>query len=45
MKLKTGNVLVTDKLDKKAEETLRRGGSVLLLTYGKVVKIKELGWQ
>ena len=32
------NVLVTDKLDKNAEETLRKGGSVLLLTYGKCRK-------
>ncbi len=29
-------MLVTDKLDKVADETLRKGGSVLLLTYGKV---------
>lgn len=35
-----GNVLVTDKMDYKAEETLRKGGSVLLLTYGKVGKEK-----
>ncbi len=34
------NVLVTDKLDKNAEETLRKGGSVLLLTYGNVGKDK-----
>ena len=33
-----GNVLVTDKLDKNAEEVLEEGGSVLLLTYGKVGK-------
>jgi hypothetical protein len=33
-----GNVLITDKLDKNSEETLRKGGSVLLLTYGKVAK-------
>jgi hypothetical protein len=31
-----GNVFVTDNLDKKAEEALRSGGSVLLLTYGRV---------
>jgi hypothetical protein len=35
-----GNVLVTDKLDKNAEETLRSGGSVLLLAYGNVGKDK-----
>jgi hypothetical protein len=35
-----GNVLVTDKLDKNAEETLRKGGSVLLLTHGNVGKNK-----
>ena len=35
-----GNVLVTDKLDKNAEETLRKGGSVLFLTYGKVGRQK-----
>ena len=34
----TGNVIVTDKLDKKAEETLKNGGSVLLLTFGQVGK-------
>ena len=33
-----GNVLITDKLDKNSEEALRKGGSVLLLTYGKVAK-------
>ena len=33
-----GNVLVTDNLDKQAEEVLRNGGSVLLLTYGRVGK-------
>ncbi|MGC1391987.1 MAG: sugar-binding domain-containing protein [Bacteroidales bacterium] len=31
-----GRVIVTDKLNKNAEEELRRGGSVLLLNYGKV---------
>ena len=35
-----GIVLITDKLDKKSDETLREGGSVLLLTYGKVAKDK-----
>jgi len=35
-----GNVLVTDKLDDNAEKTLKKGGSVLLLAYGKVVKDK-----
>jgi hypothetical protein len=34
------NMLITDKLDKNAEEALRKGGSVLLLTYGKVAKDK-----
>jgi hypothetical protein len=34
------NVLVTDRLDKNAEEALKNGGSVLLLTYGKVGKDK-----
>jgi len=36
----TGNVLITDKLDNKAEAALKKGGSVLLLTYGKVGKDK-----
>jgi hypothetical protein len=31
-----GDVLITDKLDKKAEMTLIKGGSVLLLSYGRV---------
>lgn len=35
-----GNVLITDKLDKNAESTLIKGGSVLLLTYGKVGREK-----
>jgi len=35
-----GNVLITDNLDNKSRETLARGGSVLLLTYGKVGKDK-----
>jgi hypothetical protein len=35
-----GNVLITDKLDRNSDETLREGGSVLLLTYGKVAKDK-----
>ena len=35
-----GNVLITDNLDKNAEEVLRKGGSVLLLTYGRVGKGK-----
>jgi hypothetical protein len=35
-----GNVMITDKLDKNAEATLKKGGSVLLLTYGKVAKDK-----
>ena len=36
----TGNVFITDKLDKNAEDVLKKGGSVLLLTYGKVGKDK-----
>ena len=35
-----GNVMATDKLDNNAEKILSRGGSVLLLTYGKVSKDK-----
>jgi hypothetical protein len=35
-----GNVIVTDKLDRKSEETLQNGGSVLLLGHGKVDKTK-----
>ncbi len=35
-----GKVLVTDKLDKNAEATLKSGGSVLLLSYGKIGKEK-----
>jgi hypothetical protein len=38
--IQQGNVLVTDKLDKTAEARLKQGGSVLLLTYGKVGKEK-----
>ncbi len=33
-----GNVLITDKLDNKAKETLKKGGPVLLLTYGNIGK-------
>jgi hypothetical protein len=35
-----GKVLITDKLDKYAEGILSKGGSVLLLSYGKVGKTK-----
>jgi hypothetical protein len=35
-----GNVYVTDTLDKKTEDLLQKGGSVLLLAYGKVGKTK-----
>jgi hypothetical protein len=35
-----GKVLVTDKFDKEAESELKKGGSVLLLTYGKIGKEK-----
>jgi Glycosyl hydrolases family 2, sugar binding domain/Glycosyl hydrolases family 2 len=38
--VKNGKVLVTDKLDANAEDKLKNGGSVLLLTYGKVGKEK-----
>jgi hypothetical protein len=38
--LNAGYVLVTEKLDNIAESTLKKGGSVLLLTYGKVSKDK-----
>jgi hypothetical protein len=38
--INNGNVLITDKLDKNAEKTLKNGGSVLLLTYGKVGREK-----
>ena len=34
----SGNVLITDKLDNKAEAVLKNGGSVLLLNYGKIGK-------
>jgi hypothetical protein len=37
---KEGRVLITDKLDKNAEEMLRKGGSVLLLNCGKIGKDK-----
>jgi hypothetical protein len=35
-----GNVLITDKLDNEAELTLKKGGSVLLLNFGKIGKDK-----
>jgi hypothetical protein len=35
-----GNVLVTDKLDKKSAEVLSKGGSVLLLGYGNIGREK-----
>jgi hypothetical protein len=35
-----GNVYVTDTLDNKSRDLLQEGGSVLLLTYGKVGKTK-----
>jgi Glycosyl hydrolases family 2, sugar binding domain/Glycosyl hydrolases family 2 len=35
-----GDVLITEKLDKNAETILKNGGSVLLLTYGKVGREK-----
>jgi len=39
-KIKTGDVLITEKLGKNAEDVLKKGGSVLLLTYGSVGKEK-----
>lgn len=38
--IKNGKVMVTEVLDKKAEAALEKGGSVLLLLYGKVAKDK-----
>jgi hypothetical protein len=38
-----GRVLVTDKLDKNAEAMLSKGGSVLLLNFGKIGKEKGAG--
>jgi hypothetical protein len=38
-----GNVLITDKIDRKSLEALNKGGSVLLLTSGKIGK--EMGAQ
>jgi len=35
-----GKVLITEKLDKSAEEILKQGGSVLLLTHGEVASKK-----
>jgi len=35
-----GKVLVTEKLDKSAEEVLKQGGTVLLLTHGEVASKK-----
>jgi hypothetical protein len=39
-KIDPGKVFVTDRLDKATEDILHKGGSVLLLTYGKVGKTK-----
>jgi hypothetical protein len=39
-KANCGNVFVTDRIDGKTEDLLRKGGSVLLLTYGNVAKHK-----
>jgi hypothetical protein len=36
--INAGKVFITDKFDLKAENELRNGGSVLLLTFGKVGK-------
>jgi hypothetical protein len=38
--IKTGIVTITENLDGNTEELLKKGGSVLLLTYGKVGKTK-----
>lgn len=38
--IKTGNVIITENLDGNTENILKKGGSVLLLTYGKVGKTK-----
>ncbi len=35
-----GSVYITDRLDGTAEKTLKNGGSVLLLAYGKVARTK-----
>jgi hypothetical protein len=35
-----GKVLIADKIDRKAEDILKNGGSVLLLTFGRVSKDK-----
>jgi hypothetical protein len=37
---KTGNVIITENLDGNTENILKKGGSVLLFTYGKVGKTK-----
>ena len=37
---KPGSVYITDRLDRNAEDILKKGGSVLLLTYGNVGKTK-----
>ncbi len=39
-KAKPGNVLITDKLDGKAESVLKKGGSVLFLPHGNIGKSK-----
>jgi hypothetical protein len=36
--LTIGKVLISEKLDKNTEDVLRKGGSVLLLTYGRIGK-------
>jgi hypothetical protein len=40
LEITPGKILISDKIDKKTEETLRKGGSVLLLTSGKIGKDK-----
>jgi hypothetical protein len=41
--INNGSVLVTDKLDTKAKDKLKGGGSVLLLTYGQLANDKGPG--
>jgi Glycosyl hydrolases family 2/Glycosyl hydrolases family 2, sugar binding domain/Glycosyl hydrolases family 2, TIM barrel domain len=38
--VESGKVCITDKLDRSAENILKKGGSVLFLTYGNVGKTK-----
>ena len=38
--INSANVFITDKIDQKTEDVLKKGGSVMLLTFGKVGKDK-----